>query len=203
MVENINGSRLLQLIVFSAAFIFSAGSLFGWVFEVLFRRFFTAKKWINPGFLKGPYLPLYGFGALAMFGVCFLRYINPIPDTVTGYKFLWGAVIVLLICAIITLLEFITGLLFIKKLHIRLWDYSRTKRHIMGIICPKYIFLWTVMGAIFYCFLFEPLCFAAAWCADKPIAIFLVGLFLGIMLFDLFFTIIGLLKNKRSDKNYS
>ena len=29
-----------------------------------FRRFFSIRKWINPGFLNGPYLPMYGFGAL-------------------------------------------------------------------------------------------------------------------------------------------
>ena len=39
------------------AFLFFVGSVLGWCTEVLFRRVFTAKKWINPGFLTGPYLP--------------------------------------------------------------------------------------------------------------------------------------------------
>lgn len=47
------------------AFLFFAGCLIGWGIEVIFRRFEPnnkARKWINPGFLIGPYLPLYGFG---------------------------------------------------------------------------------------------------------------------------------------------
>ena len=47
------------------AFLFFMGCLLGWCLEVLYRRFTPANKerrWINPGFLVGPYLPLYGFG---------------------------------------------------------------------------------------------------------------------------------------------
>jgi len=36
--------------------------VFGWVLELLFRRFFSGTnpehRWINPGFCVGPYLPL-------------------------------------------------------------------------------------------------------------------------------------------------
>lgn len=43
------------------AFLFFIGSMAGWVIEVVFRRFFSSanpeRKWINPGFLSGPYLP--------------------------------------------------------------------------------------------------------------------------------------------------
>ena len=53
-----------QVLIF--AFLFFIGSCLGWCMEVFFRRFFSRanpeRKWINPGFLAGPYLPLYGFG---------------------------------------------------------------------------------------------------------------------------------------------
>ncbi|MDE7431059.1 MAG: putative ABC transporter permease, partial [Lachnospiraceae bacterium] len=53
------------------AFLFFMGSLSGWGLEVIFRRFFSdanpERKWINPGFLAGPYLPLYGFSLCALF----------------------------------------------------------------------------------------------------------------------------------------
>ena len=46
------------------AFLFFIGAITGWVIEVLFRRFLSSanpeRKWINPGFCTGPYLPLYG-----------------------------------------------------------------------------------------------------------------------------------------------
>lgn len=53
------------------AFLFFIGSMAGWVIEVVFRRFFSSanpeRKWINPGFLSGPYLPLYGFSLCVLF----------------------------------------------------------------------------------------------------------------------------------------
>ena len=42
-------------------FIFYLGSTFGWTIELFFRRI-VHKEWVNPGFLIGPYLPIYGFG---------------------------------------------------------------------------------------------------------------------------------------------
>ena len=35
-------------------FIFYLGSTFGWTIELFFRRI-VHKKWVNPGFLIGPY----------------------------------------------------------------------------------------------------------------------------------------------------
>ena len=45
------------LVIISTLFVI--GSLLGWVIELLFRRFVSQKKWMNPGFLTGPYLPIY------------------------------------------------------------------------------------------------------------------------------------------------
>ena len=48
------------------AFLFSIGSTAGWVLELFYRHFASGKKgqrkWINPGFCTGPYLPIYGCG---------------------------------------------------------------------------------------------------------------------------------------------
>lgn len=44
-------------------YLFFFGAVGGWVLELLFRRFFSGanpeRKWLNPGFLFGPCLPLY------------------------------------------------------------------------------------------------------------------------------------------------
>ena len=51
--------------------LFFIGSVFGWVLELLFRKFFSGTnpehRWINPGFCVGPYLPLYGTGLCALY----------------------------------------------------------------------------------------------------------------------------------------
>ena len=51
-------------------YLFFFGAVGGWVLELLFRRFFSGanpeRKWLNPGFLFGPCLPLYGFGTVLL-----------------------------------------------------------------------------------------------------------------------------------------
>ena len=53
-------------IFLTIAFLFAVGSILGWCLEVLFRHFVT-HKWLNPGFLIGPYLPLYGFSLSVLY----------------------------------------------------------------------------------------------------------------------------------------
>ena len=59
------------------AFLFFIGSCLGWCMELLFRRFVSKsnkeRKWINPGFCTGPYLPLYGVGLCVLFLVANLE----------------------------------------------------------------------------------------------------------------------------------
>lgn len=52
------------------AFLFFIGATTGWAIEVLFRRFLSSanpeRKWINPGFCTGPYLPLYIWSGIVL-----------------------------------------------------------------------------------------------------------------------------------------
>ena len=139
-------------IFFRLAFLYMLGSVGGWVIELFFRRFFSTKKWINPGFLNGPYLPMYGAGTLILYGACFI----PLPR--------WALVLLLLVS--LTLLEYVTGLIFIKGMHIKLWDYSAQWGNVQGIICPLFSLLWGVIAAGFVYVLFGPLHAAAVWAAD-------------------------------------
>ena len=51
--------------------LFMLGGSIGWVLELCYRRL-AHGKWINPGFLTGPCLPLYGTGVLLLYGFCSL-----------------------------------------------------------------------------------------------------------------------------------
>ncbi len=159
------------MIFFELAFLFMVGSVGGWVIELFFRRFFSMKKWINPGFLNGPYLPMYGLGTLLLYGACFI----PLPR--------WALVLLLLVA--LTLLEYITGLIFIKGMKIRLWDYSRRWGNIQGIICPLFSVLWGLIAAGFVYLLFDPLHAAAQWASGSLWMIFFIGAFLGVFVADL------------------
>ena len=159
------------MLFFRLAFLFMFGSVGGWVLELFFRRIFSAKKWINPGFLNGPYLPMYGCGTMVLYGACFL----PLPR--------WALVLLLLVA--LTLLEYVTGLIFIKGLKIKLWDYSDRWGNLQGIVCPLFSLLWGCIAAGFVYLLFEPLQAAAAWAAGNVWFIFLIGAFYGVFLADL------------------
>ena len=131
-------------------FLFFVGSLLGWVIELFFRRFCspkgrTTKKWVNPGFLVGPYLPLYGSGLcvlylLASINLSFLDE-HPIIEKIVLFVFMAIAM---------TVIEYITGLIFIKGMNVKLWDYTDRWGNIQGIICPLFSFFWAVLGAIYY-----------------------------------------------------
>ncbi len=161
-----------------ACFLFFAGSVLGWCLEVLFRRFFTAKRWINPGFLTGPYLPLYGFGLAGLYAITLI----PID---TGSW--WGDAIayIVIMWAAMILIEYIAGLIFIKGLKIKLWDYSNRWGNIQGIICPLFSFFWLIVAVIYY-FVIDPYVIdAVAWFTNNLIFGFFVGIFVGVFLVDL------------------
>jgi len=161
-----------------AAFLFFAGSLLGWCTEVLFRRLFTAKKWINPGFLTGPYLPLYGFGLVGLFGISLIP-IN------TG-SIVWDKIIIILIMGVaMTLIEYVAGLIFIKGMHIKLWDYSNRFGNIQGIICPLFSFFWLLVSVFFELVITPYVMDAVVWFVGHISFAFVVGIFFGVFFVDL------------------
>ena len=49
--------------------------------------------------------------------------------------------------ALITTVEFLTGVLVNLRLGWNVWDYSDRRFHLLGQICPLYTFLWTALSA--------------------------------------------------------
>lgn len=143
-------------------FLFLVGSFFGWCLEVFFRRFFSAKKWVNPGFMRGPWLPLYGFGVTVMFTIIIVLQKNlpidiPLYNPSGFYNFrgessptVYDLIPISIMGASMILLEFVAGLIFVKGFKVRLWDYSNMKGNIMGIICPVFNVIWVALAIIFY-----------------------------------------------------
>ena len=139
------------------------GCFLGWVIEVFFRRFISAKKWVNPGFMKGPWLPLYGFGVITMFTMTYLC-VSFFPTSMHFYNPLGGLFgndyksgptvndlipIALMWIGMVTL-EFVSGLIFIKGFHVKLWDYTNMKGNVLGIICPVFNAIWLAVAVLFY-----------------------------------------------------
>lgn len=164
----------MNLIV-SFTFLFFVGAISGWLIEILFRRIFTAKKWINPGFLNGPWLPLYGFG------LCLLYLLSNIKIVDSGWNYV---LIILIMIVVLTLIELIAGYIFIIGLNIKLWDYSSRWGNFKGLICPLFSLLWGLAGAA-YLFLLHPhMVVVVNWVVEHITYSFFLGIILGIFIID-------------------
>ena len=75
------------------ACLFFIGSVTGWVIELLFRNIVHHnKKWVNPGFCTGPYLPIYGFGLCTLFLLASLENLHLIANPVWNRVVLFIAI---------------------------------------------------------------------------------------------------------------
>lgn len=96
-------------------------SFIGWFYEVLLTLV-KKKKFINRGFLIGPYCPIYGVGSLF---VIFL--LNDYLDKPFGLF-----ILSMVICSIV---EYTGSFLLEKIFKTSWWDYSSQKFNINGRIC--------------------------------------------------------------------
>ena len=199
----IPGIGTFESVLMIVIFIFGFGSSTGWVLEVLFRRFISAnnpeKKWINPGFLVGPCLPIYGFGLLVLFVISLV----PELSVQRGQRVTWHGILaaIVIMGVMMTLVEYIAGIIFIKRMNLKLWDYSDMKGNIKGIICPQFSLIWTVMGALYYFFLQPYVIKLVEWLYDNVGFIFFIGMYFGVLVVDLCysFNIAGKIKAYAKD----
>ncbi|MCR5078907.1 MAG: putative ABC transporter permease [Bacilli bacterium] len=136
---------------FRICIIFLLGGLGGFVLEFFFRRFVSFKRWVKPGFLVGPFIPLYAFGLSVFYILC--RY-SPLSSLGLD-EYVEKLLVTLIVGVMATVLEFIAGLFFVKVFHLRLWDYSHRRGNIMGIICPAFSLIWIGIAAIYVFFLHD------------------------------------------------
>ena len=167
-------------------YLFFIGAVLGWVIELIFRRFFSSKnperKWINPGFCIGPYVPLYGFGLCTMYVLASLNQ-RIVSESA------WGTVLLIVLMAIaMTVLEFLAGLLVLKISNVRLWDYTDKWGNIMGLICPQFSVVWAACGAGYYFLVHPHILNAIDWLAENLAFSFVIGMFFGVFIIDVVYS---------------
>ena len=96
-------------------------SILGWIVEVV-NAYMKEKKFVNRGFLIGPYCPIYGHGVV-LITILLKNYTD---------NFL---VLFILSMAICMVLEYITSYLMEVLFKARWWDYSNKKFNINGRVC--------------------------------------------------------------------
>lgn len=170
------------------AFLFFIGSCLGWCMELFFRRFISNKNperaWINPGFLTGPYLPLYGFGLWGMYEMSRL-----IELMMTGIIYVDVLIIFVVMAVVMTVIEYIAGLIFVKGMNVKLWDYTDEKLNIQGVICIKFTAIWGALGTAYFFTLNNHVENWVEWLSHHLTFSFFIGMFFGVFAVDLGYTL--------------
>ncbi len=108
--------------------------LLGWVWETCYVSL-RKRKWVNRGFLYGPWLPIYGSGAIAILFVTLPVQTNP------ALVFFLGMITA-------TVLEYVTGVVMEKLFHMRYWDYSSQPLNVNGHICFHVSLAWGLFSLL-------------------------------------------------------
>lgn len=128
----------------------------GWVWETLFVSI-RKRQWINRGFLHGPWLPIYGTGAILI-----LFATLPVAHS-DLLVFLVGMVSA-------TALEYVTGAVMERIFHMRYWDYSDAPLNVNGYICLKVSVAWGFFSLFLVRVLHPPIervvCALSGWGLD-------------------------------------
>jgi uncharacterized membrane protein len=115
---------------------FTLGLIAGYVLEFSYRSY-CAKKIFVPQFIS---CFMYG-----LVGVCLvlLYYANlSLP-----YE-------LILLFLIPSIIEFLTGYIYLKFKGIRLWDYSTEAFNFLGLVCIKFSLAWFAFASLYYYFVF-------------------------------------------------
>lgn len=110
----------------------------GWIWEscyVSVVKGVTTKqwKWINRGFLNGPFLPIYGSAAVVI-----LLATIPVKEKI------WLVYVSAALAA--TLLELVTGTVMERLFKVKYWDYSNLPLNYHGHICLFISLFWGLCG---------------------------------------------------------
>ena len=127
--------------------LFFAYAFIGWCIEVTLK-YFQFHRFINRGFLTGPWLPIYGSGA-ALITIA-VNGLSPLESSV-GTTF----VVSFILCGIV---EYMTSFVLEKRFHARWWDYSQKPMNLHGRVWIGNLILFG-LGGVLIVELFNPLLF--------------------------------------------
>ena len=134
----------------------------GWCAEVGYAATKTG-KFVNRGFLNGPWCPVYGFGVVIVLG-CLEPLSGSLPLLFLGSVALTSA------------LEWLTGFALEKLFHQRWWDYSDEPFNLTGYICLRFSLMWG-FACLFVVKLLHPTVVLAVDLLPRPLGwVLLAGL---------------------------
>ena len=117
--------------------LFFAYAFLGWCIEVTLK-YFQFHRFINRGFLTGPWLPIYGSGASLITVV--IKGLAPLEFSV-GTTF----IVSFFLCGF---LEYMTSYVLEKRFHARWWDYSQKPMNLHGRVWIGNLILFGLGGVV-------------------------------------------------------
>jgi uncharacterized protein len=127
-----------QFDVLNLVFSFPFFSILGWTLETAYRSL-CAKRFVNPGLLKGPYLILYGTASLILIGSASLLQASASNLIIKALVYF----------AATTGLELISGFIAQYYFHANLWDYSDQRLNYKGYVCLRFSIYWILLAFAF------------------------------------------------------
>ncbi len=124
-------------------FLFMIYSMLGWLWETPYVSL-KEKKYINRGFLRGPYIPIYGYAVLTI-----IFSMNIFSNMDQNNIFI--IVIEIVFMSLVSVFwEFFTSLGLEIVFKTRWWDYSNRKFNIKGRVALDYTILFGVGGFVLW-----------------------------------------------------
>lgn len=168
---------------YEVVWIFIIYAFIGWCTEVSYAAL-DVGKFVNRGFLNGPYCPIYGVGVLIVVVI-----LTPLKDSL----------LILFIGSFLltSILEYITGYILEKVFHNKWWDYSDKPFNIKGYVCLKFSILWG-LACSFIMLVIHPIIMGFVHIIPKTIGTILLVLLMIAFITDCIVTVSTILKfNKR------
>jgi len=151
-----------------------------YILECIYCSILNKKIVSNRGFLIGPYLSIYGTGAIC---ILFLlkKYVN---DPITLF---------IMASLVATILEYFTSFIMEKIFKARWWDYSEQKFNINGRVCLKNSVLFGI-GSFFVVYIVNPFIFRLLHSFNKTLIIVLGIIFLIVYILDIIISVFTIYK---------
>lgn len=173
----VSGLSFYDIVIYFVLF-----AIAGYICEVIFAAIVLG-KFVNRGFLNGPWCPIYGFGVVIV-AIC----LKPLSKSL----------LVLFIGSVLltSVLEYFTGYILEKVFDQKWWDYSDDKFNLGGYICLKFSLLWGV-ACTAVVKLVLPAVDAVIRVVPHFVGLIVTGVIVALMLIDLSATVITIMGIKK------
>ncbi|WP_240843160.1 putative ABC transporter permease [Acidaminobacter sp. JC074] len=167
--------------------LFTIYSFIGWGFETALKSI-RDKKFVNSGFLFGPFCPIYGVGALSI--IALSEQMSKLPGLMNSLP-----IKILMAIVVTTVIEYITAVILENVFHSKWWDYSNEAFNIHGRVCLRFTIIWGMLGYLLINYLHSEMMIglqSVTMTVQQSFALLMTSYFL----LDFTVTTIGLLNQK-------